>query len=82
MSTLCTGGLLTRESLGSTAVYRVVGFHDRLVDVEVVEAPGLAQGSRLRLTRAGAQGLRPPGERADAGPGRRRPRPLRRLAVG
>jgi len=83
MSTLCTGGLLARESLGSNAVYRVVGIHDRLVDVEVVEAPGLAHGARLRLTRAAAQRMRRHGNRAAAASGPRLLRPLRRrLAVG
>jgi hypothetical protein len=82
MSTLCTGRLLARESLGSTAVYRVVGARDRLVDVEVIEAPGLARGARLRLTRAAAQGMRPLGDRSAAASGSRRPRLLRRLAAG
>jgi hypothetical protein len=38
-------------------VYRVIDVADRLVSVEVVEAPGLEQGTRLQITRSAANAM-------------------------
>jgi len=46
-------GLLRRRALGTEALYRVLGVSGPLVEVEVVHAPGLERGTRMRLT-AGA----------------------------
>lgn len=47
-------GLLRHRVLREEALYRVVGAGERLVELEVVRAPGLAPGARLRVTRAAA----------------------------
>jgi len=44
-------GLLLHRSLGSDALYRVVSASGELVTVEVVQAPELESGTRLRFTR-------------------------------
>jgi hypothetical protein len=44
------GELRRHEVLGTEAVYRIVDVQGELVEVEVVRAPGLAPGRRLRLT--------------------------------
>jgi hypothetical protein len=44
------GELRRQEVLGTEAVYRIVDVQGELVEVEVVRAPGLAPGRRLRLT--------------------------------
>jgi hypothetical protein len=38
--------------LGTKAVYRVCGFTDSLVEVEVVRSPGLERGQRFRFDAA------------------------------
>lgn len=58
VDTLRTGRLLGREVLGSESFYRVVEARDRLVEVEVVDAPGLACGIRFRITRGAARAMR------------------------
>ena len=50
-------GLLTHRALGTEAVYRVIDVADRLVSVEVVEAPGLEQGTCFQITRRAAQAM-------------------------
>ena len=48
---LAVGQLRCLTRLGSRAVYRVCDWDDRLVNVEVVRAPGLAPGHRFSFTR-------------------------------
>jgi hypothetical protein len=51
-------GQLRRESkLGSDALYRIIGFHDELVEVEVITAPGLGPGRRFRFTRPALEAM-------------------------
>jgi hypothetical protein len=50
-------GLLRHRALGTEAVYRVIDVADRLVSVEVVEAPGLEQGTRFQITRSAANAM-------------------------
>jgi hypothetical protein len=50
-------GLLKHRALGTEAVYRVIDVADRLVSVEVVEAPGLEQGTRFQITRRAAKAM-------------------------
>jgi hypothetical protein len=45
------GQLLKNRALGTDAFYRVVGENSRGVEVEVIEAPGLAPGSRFTFSR-------------------------------
>jgi hypothetical protein len=50
-----TGRFLRHSLLGSEAVYRVIEIGTDLVTAEVVEAPGLEPGTRVRmLTKAAA----------------------------
>jgi hypothetical protein len=44
--------LLRHRVLGGDTLYRVVGVAGELVEVEVVSAPGLDPGTRVRLTQA------------------------------
>jgi hypothetical protein len=44
--------LLRHRVLGGDTLYRVVGVAGELVEVEVVSAPGLEPGTRVRLTQA------------------------------
>lgn len=50
-------GLLKHRALGTEAVYRVIDVADRLVSVEVVEAPGLEQGTCFQITRSAANAM-------------------------
>jgi hypothetical protein len=50
-------GLLKHRALGTEAVYRVIDVADRLVSVEVVEAPGLEQGTCFQITRSAAKAM-------------------------
>jgi hypothetical protein len=54
-----SGGLVRQRSLYSDAVYRVLRVSDSIVEAEVVAAPGLAPGTRLRMTGAAAAAMRP-----------------------
>jgi hypothetical protein len=54
---LSRGLVLRRGVLGESGTYRVVAARGAVVDVEVVEAPGLAPGSSLRLTAAAAAAM-------------------------
>jgi hypothetical protein len=56
-TTLTADDLLIHEALGTRATYRVTEIADRLVGVEVLSAPGLAPGTRLRFTRDAAQAM-------------------------
>ena len=49
---LSEGTLIRRSLLGSDAMYRVVRADGDVVEVEVVRAPGLEAGTRLRLLTA------------------------------
>jgi hypothetical protein len=51
------GSLLRRVVLATESLYRVVALDGSLVAVEVVEAPGLAAGFRLKLTREAARSM-------------------------
>jgi hypothetical protein len=44
------GEVLRRKALGTTALYRVVGENERGIEVEVIDAPGLAPGSRFTFS--------------------------------
>jgi hypothetical protein len=44
--------LLRHEVLGEEALYRAIGVIGELVELEVVSAPGLEPGTRLRVTKA------------------------------
>ena len=48
---LHVGEIRRYELLGSSATYRVLAIDSTHVVVEVVEAPGLAAGLRLRMSR-------------------------------
>jgi len=50
-------GLLRHRALGTEAVYRVIDVADQLVSVEVVEAPGLEQGTCFQITRRAAKAM-------------------------
>ena len=50
-------GILKHRALGTEAVYRVLDVADRLVSVEVVDAPGLEQGTRFQITRRAAKAM-------------------------
>jgi hypothetical protein len=50
-------GFLKHRALGTEAVYRVIDVADRLVSVEVVDAPGLEQGTRFQITRGAAKAM-------------------------
>ena len=56
-TTLTTDDLLIHQALGTTATYRVIDVAERLVGVEVLSAPGLEPGTRLRFTRDAAQAM-------------------------
>jgi len=48
---------MRRSALGTDALYRVVGVEGDLVEVQVVSAPGLEPGARVRLTLRDAQAM-------------------------
>jgi hypothetical protein len=54
-----SSGLLRQRALYSDAVYRVLRVSGSVVEAEVVAAPGLAPGTRLRLTGDAAAAMRP-----------------------
>jgi hypothetical protein len=54
---LSRGVVLRRDVLGGSGTYRVLAARGAVVEVEVVEAPGLAPGSSLRLTAAAAAAM-------------------------
>lgn len=49
--------VLRHQALGSEALYRVASVEDSLIEVQVVRAPGLIQGTRLRFTAAAAAAM-------------------------
>ena len=61
-------GLLKHRALGTEAVYRVIDVADRLVSVEVVEAPGLEQGTCFQITHRAAKAMEYVGSDAAAEP--------------
>jgi len=82
MDTFCTGRLLEREALGSASRYRVVGADDRLVLVEVVDAPGLERGAQIRITRRSARAMREVAETTVGGASPQIPARVGALALG
>ena len=54
-----SGGLLRQRALYSDAIYRVLRVSGQIVEAEVVAAPGLAPGTRLRMTAAAAAAMKP-----------------------
>jgi hypothetical protein len=71
-STNIAAGQVRRQTrLGSTATYRVISLDADHVLLEVCDAPGLAAGDRLRVTRMAAAAMELDDEvsasRADAG---------------
>ena len=52
------GTIIRQAMLGSIATYRVRAVHDDLVDIEVLYAPGLRRGMRIRFARAVVQRMR------------------------
>jgi hypothetical protein len=50
-------GLLRHRVLREEALYRIVARGERLVELEVVRAPGLAPGARVLVTRTAAAGM-------------------------
>ena len=76
---LAANELIRHEALGAESVYRVVDVSDRLVSVEVVGAPGLKTGTRMRSTRRAAEAIQCEASqvrRGSHGRGRRSSRPL------
>jgi hypothetical protein len=53
-------GLLRRVALGQESVYRVVGATPEMVEAEVISAPGLRRGTRVRFTAAAASAMARP----------------------
>ncbi|MBV9818795.1 MAG: hypothetical protein JOZ07_10650 [Solirubrobacterales bacterium] len=68
--------------LGTRAVYRVLSFDDALVWVEVVTAPGLTPGRRLRLTRSAVEAMTPSRPEASRATPRHADPPVRDRATG
>jgi hypothetical protein len=60
------GELIRNTVLGSVATYRVCAHAGDLVDVEVVDAPGLERGQRLRLTADAVRAMEHLGEASPA----------------
>lgn len=52
-----TGRFVRQSLLGSEAVYEIVDGDDELVTAEVVRAPGLASGTRVRLLTRAARAM-------------------------
>ncbi len=53
------GALLRQVKLGSEAIYRILRLEGGCAHVEVVRAPGLEPGHRLRLTLDAVQAMEP-----------------------
>ena len=51
-SSLAVGDVLWYRQLGSPGRYRFVGRHDDLLELEVIDVPGLSPGLRFRFTAA------------------------------
>jgi hypothetical protein len=49
--------VLRHSALGSEAVYRVLNTRGSIVEVEVITAPGLEEGTRLHLTTVAAAAM-------------------------
>ena len=56
---LCIGEVRRSSKLGTNAWYRLRAVTDDHVEVEVIDAPGLTQGFRMRLTRAAFEAMTP-----------------------
>jgi hypothetical protein len=56
--TLTPGDVYRNTVLGLSSLYRVAGFKDDLVVVEVIQAPGLPAGQVLRFTRSALAAMR------------------------
>jgi hypothetical protein len=55
--TLTASNLLRHSALGSESLYRILGVSGGLVSVEVVRAPGLERGARVRITPRAARAM-------------------------
>jgi hypothetical protein len=53
------GQIRRQPRLGTDAAYRVCSWDDELVEVEVVQAPGLERGQRFTFTRAAVTAMQP-----------------------
>jgi hypothetical protein len=56
---VAVGDVLRHRRLGSLATYRVIGDHGDLLELEVIDAPGLSPGQRFRFTRAAVADMEP-----------------------
>ena len=66
--------LLRHQVLGQEALYRAIDVIGELVELEVVSAPGLEPGTRLRVTKAAVSRMSVVDEAPGAAPaGNRRP---------
>lgn len=54
---LRSGQVWRKDLLGTIADYRVVACQGDLIDVEVIRAPGLGEGARIRLAQAALAGM-------------------------
>jgi hypothetical protein len=54
-SPILIGQILCKEALGTRALYRVAATEGELVELTVVDAPGLEPGMRVRVTRDAAK---------------------------
>ena len=52
-----TGRFVRNRMLGTEALYELLGEQGELVTAEVVQAPGLVPGSRLRLLRSATSAM-------------------------
>jgi len=66
-------GLLRRVAFGQEALYRVVTATPETVDVEVLSAPGLPSGTRVRFTTAAARAMQSATREPSAKSGHRAP---------
>ena len=70
------GEIRRYELLGSSATYRVLAIDSTHVVVEVVEAPGLAAGLRLRMSQDAVQAMTPAKAAPNSQPSQRLTRSL------
>ena len=51
------GAVVRQRLLGTDALYRIIGLNDRGIEVEVIEAPKLAAGSRFTFAPRDVDGM-------------------------
>jgi hypothetical protein len=83
-SSLAVGDILWYRQLGSLGTYRFVGRHDDLLELEVIEVPGLSPGLRFRFTAAAVARMETVSAAADApgGCSAREPSPVEQAPAG